>query len=242
MTLVAAAIVPAAPALLPRMGGAADPLRPLRQVSREAVADAVASAPGAGVVVVSGWGHSDSGGAARRPVRRDWPLDAPSGAERFTTGQVPPGALPTGLEIGRQLLADGTEARLVSVADDAAPHECLALGADLVADGPTVLVVVADGSAKRTVKAPGHLDERAEGFDAGLSRALAAADADALAALDPVLADELWCRGRAALQVLAGAAGGSPFAPSVDHDEAPYGVGYLVATWTPPPRSRPTTQ
>lgn len=231
MTLVAAAVVPAAPALLPGLGGAADPLSALREVCRCAVGEGV-SAPGpeAQVVVVAGWEHGDTGGTARRPVRRDWPLNAPSGAARFTTGRVPRGALPTGLEIGRLMLGE-CDATLVSVAWDAAPGECLALGQRLVADGPTVLVVVADGSAKRTVKAPGHLDERSEGFDAELSRALAAADADALAALDPVLADELWCQGRAALQVLAGAAS-DRLTGTVRYDDAPFGVGYVVAAWT----------
>ena len=60
--------------------------------------------------------------------------------------------------------------------------------------------------------------------------------------IDPVLADELWCRGRAALQVLAGASGmpaarpGAPLASpglvgDVAYDDAPFGVGYLVADW-----------
>lgn len=244
MTLVAAAVVPAAPALLPGVGGAADPLAGLRAEAATAVSSAVAADPTAQVVVVSGAAHPE-GGLARRPVRLEWQRDAPSGAERFLTGRVPVGALPTGLEVGRVLLGQTVSpVRLVSVADDAAPHECARLGSSLVGAGPTVLVVVADGSATRTVKAPGHLDERAEGFDAEIARALAAVDAEALLAIDPMLADQLWCRGRAALHVLAGALGmpdardGAPLAShglvgDVTVDEAPYGVGYLVATWLP---------
>lgn len=243
--LAAAAVVPAAPALLPGLGGTADPLRPLREVARAAVAAAVSSAPSAQVVVVTGATHPE-GGLARRPVRLEWPLGAPSGSARYTTGRVPVGALPAGLEIGRELLgeAHGRPLRLVSVADDAAPGECAALGAALVGAGPVVLVVVADGSATRTVKAPGHLDERAAGFDASIARALEEVDAERLLEIDPVLADELWCRGRAALQVLAGASGmpaarsGAPMAPprlvgDVAYEDAPFGVGYLVATWLP---------
>jgi hypothetical protein len=185
------------------------------------------------VVVVSAAPHPE-GGLARRSVRLGWSSSAPSGAARYTTGQVPVGALPAGLEVGRELLDDPAAARLVSVADDAAPHECAATGAALVGGGPTVLVVVADGSATRTVKAPGHLDERAEGFDAGISLALATVDAAAILDIDPVLADELWCRGRPALQALAGAlTAPHTLSGTVLVDEAPYGVGYLVATWLP---------
>ncbi|GAA1257558.1 hypothetical protein GCM10009633_31230 [Janibacter melonis] len=236
MSLVAAVVVPAAPALLPGLGGSADPLGPLRSTARDVVAEALAAAPGARVVVVASATHRE-GGAARRPVRQEWPLDAPSGAARYTHGRVMPDALPTGLEIGRELLdglGAGERVRLVSVADDAAPPECATLGARLVADAPTVLVVVGDGSATRTLKAPGHLDERSEDFDAALSQALAAVDGPALLAVDPHLADALWCRGRPALQVLGGAASqASALHGRVVLDVAPYGVGYLVATWLP---------
>lgn len=241
MTLVAAAVVPAAPALLPGVGGAADPLADLREVARTAVGSAVAIDAAAQVVVVTAATHPE-GGLARRPVRLEWPQGAPSGSARYTTGRVPVGALPAGLDIGRELVAGPAAARLVSVADDAAPGECAALGAALVGAGPVVLVVVADGSATRTVTAPGHLDERAAGFDASIARALGEVDAERLLEIDPVLADELWCRGRAALQVLAGASGmpaarpGAPLASpglvgDVAYDDAPFGVGYLVATW-----------
>jgi len=51
--------------------------------------------------------------------------------------------------------------------------------------------VVADGSARRTEKAPGHLDDRAEGFDAQVEKALAAGDPELLKALDVNLAEAL---------------------------------------------------
>lgn len=224
MSLIGAVVVPAAPALLPGLGGLADPLRDVREAARRSIESACAAAPIASLIAVSGQGEGPS----------EWPIDAPSGAARFTTGRVPHGALPAGLEIARMLLPEGRSARLVGVAQDAAPQECLAVGRDLVADGPVVLVVVADGSATRTLKAPGHFDERAEAFDATIARALAEVDGPALAAIDPDLASALWCRGRAALQVLAGAVEGSesPLRGQVDLDEAPYGVGYFVARWS----------
>ena len=89
-----------------------------------------------------------------------------------------------------------------------------------------------DASACRTLKAPGYLDERAAPFDTELARALGTADTAALRALDTALAHELKVSGRAPWQVLAGAATGNPtLKGTLLHEDAPYGVGYLVATW-----------
>ncbi len=49
------------------------------------------------------------------------------------------------------------------------------------AAGAAGLLVMGDGSARRTEKAPGWLDERAAGFDAAASAALAAGDPALLA-------------------------------------------------------------
>ncbi len=90
-----------------------------------------------------------------------------------------------------------------------------------------------DGSACRTLKAPGYLDERAAPFDAEIARALGTADTAALRALDAGLARELKVSGRAPWQVLAGAAeGAAGLSGALLHEDAPYGVGYMVATWS----------
>ncbi|NPC97297.1 hypothetical protein [Nocardioides sp. zg-DK7169] len=89
------------------------------------------------------------------------------------------------------------------------------------------VLVVGNGSATRSEKAPGHLDERAEAFDEALGAALRRCD---LRGLDLSLADELWARlgGIPALGDLLG-----PDAEvSVDHDAAPYGVQWWVMRWT----------
>ena len=219
MSLAAAVVVPAAPALLPGIGGTADPLADLRERAAALVA-ATTGAKGADRLVVVGSGATT----------RVWPGDAPSGAARFTTGRVPDGALPTDLEIGRQLApSGGVEILLQSVAADASSQECAALGRELAAGPPAVLVVVADGPATLTDKAPGHLQPDAAPFAEGLARALAAADTTALAALDPATCDRLWMRGRAALQVLAAATDG--LAGELVAEESPFGVQYLLARW-----------
>ncbi|WP_435202215.1 hypothetical protein [Janibacter sp. GS2] len=220
MSAVAAVVVPAAPALLPGIGGAADPLSGLRERARRLVLETVTRAKGDPRLVVIGAAEST----------RTWPVAAPSGAARFTTGRVPEGALPTDLEIGRSFApSGGGELVLQSIAADAPPAECAALGRWLADAEPTVLLVVADGPATLTEKAPGHLQPDAAPFARGLARALAAADAATLADLDPAVCERLWMRGRPALQVLAAA--GAGMAGEVLADEAPYGVQYLLARW-----------
>ncbi|GCD90699.1 hypothetical protein [Nocardioides sp. LS1] len=90
-------------------------------------------------------------------------------------------------------------------------------------------LVVANGSACRTEKAPGHLDERAAAFDAAIERALLANDADALAALDETLATELWAD-VAGLRELAGLLPGHD-RPTVHYADDPFGVQYWVMSW-----------
>jgi hypothetical protein len=98
--------------------------------------------------------------------------------------------------------------------------------------GRVALLVMGDGSACRTVKAPGYLDERAEPFDAAVAAALGDADIRALAALDPELAQSLKAAGRAPWQVLAGAAEGAGLGGELLYETSPYGVAYFVASWT----------
>jgi hypothetical protein len=98
---------------------------------------------------------------------------------------------------------------------------------------PVGLLVLGNGSAMRTEKAPGHLDERAEGFDAALGAALAAADGAALADVDGALGSALWAEVEP-LRALGELLRGSDSAWQVDvtYDDAPYGVQYWVARLT----------
>jgi hypothetical protein len=144
--------------------------------------------------------------------------------------------LPLSLAVGAWLLARTPVAAPVSalaVAADADAADCLAAGADLASrEERLALLVMGDGSACRTEKAPGYLDPRAEPYDAEVARALAEADVLALAGLDPDLSEELWVAGRAAWQVLAGAADGAGLGARLTYEQAPYGVGYFVSVWS----------
>jgi hypothetical protein len=85
-------------------------------------------------------------------------------------------------------------------------------------------LIVGNGSATRSEKAPGHLDDRAAGFDAALGASLRAGRPD----VDLDLARELWADvdGIARMRDL-----GDLGAAQVDYDGDPFGVQYWVMRW-----------
>ena len=87
-------------------------------------------------------------------------------------------------------------------------------------------LAVGNGSAKRTEKAPGHVDDRALAFDEALGAALRAGT---LADLDLTLAGELW----ADTDAIAGLARVVPpgLPATIDLAADPFGVQYWVARW-----------
>lgn len=222
--MLAAAVCPHPPLLIPAVAaGAAAELDDVRAACFEAIAAGLKTGPERVILI----------GAGR--ATHAWPAEAADVLPDLGLGG-PGGELPLSLTVGRWLLDqtrwDGPR-ELHSVAAAAGPVECAVLGAAL-ADGPAALVLVlGDASARRSLAAPGHLDDRAAAFDAGVAAALAAADTGALLGLDTVLAGDLMVAGRPAWQVLAGAvrAAGGDWAATLHADAAPYGVGYLVASW-----------
>jgi hypothetical protein len=98
------------------------------------------------------------------------------------------------------------------------------------------LLVMGDGSAALSPRAPGYVVEGATEWQRRVDHALGSADVDAVAALSADDADRYLAMGRAAWQVLAGAvrAGEGPdttWRSTLLAAEAPYGVGYTVAAW-----------
>ncbi len=95
-------------------------------------------------------------------------------------------------------------------------------------DEPSYLAV-GNGSACRSEKAPGFLDEGSFGFDARLASALATPDPAALAGIDPMKSADLLAATdgiRALAEVLT-----SAHVAAVDYDDDPYGVQYWVVRW-----------
>jgi len=239
--IVAAALCPAPPLLVRELTGAQVVAADLRDACLASVAELAAAAPDVVAVV----------GAADRTAR--WSETAAIDLARFApgpvlaNGQVPapprgaPGdALPSALGVGAWLLGevsgDGDTSAvprrvLQSVGADEPVRRCSALGAELAGLGDRVgLLVMADGSARRGLKAPGYLDERSAGFDAMVQDAIAAGRLDVLLDVDPGLARDLMATGRPAWQVLAGALAGHRVSSEIRYRDDPYGVAYLVAS------------
>ncbi|MFD5818949.1 class III extradiol dioxygenase subunit B-like domain-containing protein [Streptomyces sp. NPDC127038] len=241
--LVAAAVCPCPPLLVPEVAaGAAPELDAARTACTDALGVLAASRPDLLVVVgpaeESGRGPHPEGATgsfagfgvdlAVRLGRADAAGRSPASAGR---------ALPSSLAVAAWLLerAGWSDAPVegLGVGEPLETERCLRAGEEIGARaGRVALLVMGDASACRTLKAPGYLDERAEGFDAEVARALATADLAALKALDASLAYELKAAGRAPWQILAGAAEGAGLGGALLHEDAPYGVGYLVAAWS----------
>ncbi|MFI7214680.1 hypothetical protein ACIBP4_26810 [Micromonospora maritima] len=239
MPLVAAAVCPHPPLIVPELAGAAAPeLDELRAAADAAVARLLAS--GARTVVVVGGG--DRTAELSYPYRGSFapwgvPLEVRLG--RHPDGIVGTDGLPLSLLVGAWLLdrvrpQAPTTWRMISVAADEPVERCAAGGGRLGSrTRPWALLAMGDGSACHGVKAPGYDDPRAPAYDEGVASALARADADALLGLDPGLSAELRVAGRAPWQVLAGAAraAGGDWRGDVSYRDAPYGVAYVVANW-----------
>lgn len=152
-----------------------------------------------------------------------------SAADRITVDVPEP--LPLPLLVGAHLTR-ATARSFVVVDPMMDPAECLDLGRELVAGaGRVALLVMGDGSARHDVKAPGYVDPRAETWDRQVHDIFRSGHLSSLAELDVTLADELLCAGRAAWQVLSGAAGEAEATTKSATLTVPFGVGYHVAQW-----------
>jgi hypothetical protein len=262
--IVAAALCASPPLLHPALAGRAVVLPELRAACAEAVARLLRSGPESVVVV----GPAPATGERDPDERFDPAAFAPGvRAGRAASGRAVPGSagrglLPLSLGLGAMLLDQGGyrgSRRLIAVGQDEPTGACARLGAELATGAArTALLVMGDGSARRSLKAPGHLDPRAGPFDAHVERAVRTGRVGALLDLDEALARDLMATGRPAWQVLAGAMpdgtgadaagadaagaeGGGVAAAGVDgalatevlYCDDPFGVAYLVACLYP---------
>jgi hypothetical protein len=210
--ILAVAICPHPPMLIPEVAsGAADDLAELRQACADVVASLISLDPDRVVVLGSGELAGDRDEAAGGTLA-GFGVDVRAGG---ATDE-----LPLSLTIGAWLLdrAGWSGPRTYSTGE---PDT----------EGRVVLVMMADGSAKRTSESPGFLDERAEAFDAAIASALAGGDAAALADLDLALGAELWAAGTSPLKTLGKMTKDAAITPQLRSDTAPFGVGYFVADW-----------
>jgi hypothetical protein len=235
--IVAVALCPATPLLVTGISGTEAVLPELLDACRRVAAELLSARP-AVVAVVGAGGAADQGAADGQAVLaafapgRTARAEADGGAEPGVPSARRP--LTASLGVGDWLLDDvgATAERLfVPVPADEPAAGCVGIGAALATRPQrTALLVMADGSARRGPKAPGHFDQRSVGFDAEVERAVRAGDLDALLAIDAGLADELMATGRPAWQVLAGALAGRKVASEILYCDDPLGVAYLVAS------------
>jgi hypothetical protein len=221
VSLASIAFVPMAPLLIPEVAGGSAALdQELRAASLDVVARALASGPDEVVVV------------AAVPTPGSWTESSTWDFAGFGVARIPTDPrmrLPWPLGIGAWLLDEcgwNGSRRYVGVdrstAAEALPDERV-----------RSIVVVGDGSARQSERAPGHLDERAERYDDAVADLLARGDVVGLSELDDALATDLMCGAPPAWRWIAALIDGEPVtdAELVTH-AAPYGVGYFVALWS----------
>lgn len=225
--LVTASFVPIPPLLVPVIaGGAAADDESLRSACAAAVARLLAAGPDE--IVVVGLGDT-SGTVGGSWDWRGFGVPEPSTAPR----QKLPHALAVGAWLLDTYAGSAPTRRFHAISAELPAPECARVGDALVTGGRRIgLLVCGDGSARRSEKAPGYFDPAAAPWDEAALAALRAADTGGLLALDETVGRRLLAAGRAPWQVLAGAAAGGGFEATVDWAEAPYGVMYIVGSWT----------
>jgi hypothetical protein len=214
--------------LLPAVAGrAAAEITALREACADAVAGMLAGRPDAVVVVGDGvppgvrFGAGDAGDLRGFGVD----LEIPFSARTLPDGR----RLPLPHTIGAWLLDQaGYSGLRVGVGQDDLA------GALADCPGPVGILAMGDGSARRTLKAPGYLDPAAGPFDAAVAAALRTGDPATLAALDPVEGERLLAAGVPTWRAVGAALAGRPVRAALLHEGAPFGVGYLVAGWQVP--------
>jgi hypothetical protein len=223
---VAVAFCPPPPLLLPAVEGRpADDTVALRRACTEAVAEMLAVRPEVVVVVGDGaapgvlFGPGDAGDLRGYGVHLTVPF---AGGVRVGGRR-----LPLAHTLGAWLL---DEAGFGGTRVGVGPADLGRLVRDL--PGPLGVLAMGDGSARRTVKAPGHLDETAVPFDTAVATALAAGDAGALAALDEAEGKRLLAAGVPTWRAVGAALAGRSVRARLHLHDAPFGVGYLAAAWT----------
>jgi hypothetical protein len=238
--IIAAALCPWPPLLVRELTGVDPVAAELREACAAAVGALLAAAldvvavvgPAASTAEWPAGGRLNIAAFGGRAASSDGSTTQPAGS-----AAAPAAAVPPAVGLGAYLLDQAGYAgrrRLYSVTEDESPEDCDQLGKEISGTAPrTGLLVMGDGSARHSPRAPGYFDERAAAFDAEVERALRAPDLGALEAIDPALARELKATGRPAWQVLSGAARGTVLRADVMYADDPFGVMYFVASFAP---------
>lgn len=258
--LTAAALVPDTALLVPGAAGrSADPLVGLREAALAAVARVVDSGAQTIVVVAPGARTRTLDAPLRASLTAagipdsllTWPVPGPAGAPvpsvpsavalhllaQVAPARVAPDARQEARAGTGQGLGLGTgRVRVVEVAPDEPVERLRDLGAALVVDVPTGLVVVGSLSARHGPDAPVADDPGAPAFDTALLADLTDAGPDALGRLGARTAQQagaLAVTGWAPWQVLLGTTGGARVRGELLASGEPAGAAHAVLLWTP---------
>jgi aromatic ring-opening dioxygenase LigB subunit len=234
------AVAPHPPLLVPELVVADDPdVRVVRDVCLAVAADLAAAAPRWVAVGSAPDGPAELGPDAAGTFR-GFGVDVVTRLSRNDSEPDPAMPLPALVAGWLRERAGAEEVRVHLISPDLPPADCVAFGRRLAGElaelaEPVGLLILGDGSHRHGERSVGRPDPRAGAFDDAVHAALAAADPDALLALDPGLAAELGAAGRAPWQVLAGVAGadGRRWKSTESRQLVPFGVAYHLAVWDP---------
>jgi hypothetical protein len=226
--ITGAAFLPHPPLLVPEVAqGASHELDALRTACRVAITRV--AAPDRRLLVIGSGPRSAFFDASARGSLAPYGVALEVGLGRDEPG---PADLPLALTIAAWLLRDALGPDCGAAGYSIGPS-----GGDVaqlrrwVGDGAVALLVMGDGSARRSTSAPGYYDERAEAFDAGVADALRSGDGQRLS-VDVGLGAQLLASGPPIWEVAGTLLGGAPFDAELVYAGAPCGVGYFVAAWT----------
>jgi hypothetical protein len=232
VSVLGAALVPAAPVLIPELSGQMMPAAAPTEAARAALARLINANPEQLVVVAEGDRDAEFGSSAQVGLHRLGGLPRLEDPDAVAAEELP---LP--LAIGAALLgqlewAGPTSYRLVDRSISSA--EAAEHGRQLdQGDSQTGLVLLGSGSARSTEKAPGSLDPNAAQFNQDLLRMIKQGDANAISQLSAEASEGQMSDIRVPLQLLAGVASLSPPAGEVGFADEFKGVYYLCATFLP---------
>jgi hypothetical protein len=231
--ILGAAFCPHPPAVIPALAqGAAGDFEPMRTACEQVITHLHATGPDQLVIIGTGSESRLFSPLARGSLAGyGVPVEAQLGAP----GCGGPADLPLSLVIGGWLTSRALGPRNGAIGVSVGPGFAASrVAADLVGlatDRLLALVVMGDGTARRSRAAPGHLDERAAAFDAVVRVALRAGDGATLNQLDAELGTALLAAGTAAWIAAGGLLAGADYDAQLRYDDAPYGVQYFVASW-----------
>jgi len=229
--IVAAAFCPQPPLLHPELGSPGDAnVAALRSACKDALYR-ILGPRAQGVLVLGAANDASSADTVyRRGDAGELSGDGVAVRQRFDGPPAQDGArLPLAHTLAAWLLDEAgfTGPRLGLVAGARSPK----LGS-AVADGRGwALLVMGDGSARRTERSPGWYDAEAVAFDDTVVGALSGGDGDVLLDVDQAIAHRVLAAGVVAWHEAGTILQGRAMTPRLHYADAPFGVFYVVASW-----------